>query len=137
MSQLYPHLAMQTKNGRTLVATCVGGELHELAARTVADFFEMAGWNTYYLGASTPVTAVVEALVERKADMLAVSTTMTYSLSEARRLIDAVRARPECARTPIILGPVPSQRSRTCGGLWVLTARGAMRVKRCWLPSAS
>ncbi|MBC8039173.1 MAG: B12-binding domain-containing protein, partial [Opitutaceae bacterium] len=54
MSQLYSHIFATAKNGRTLVATCVSGDLHEIGVRMVADFFEMAGWNTFYLGANTP-----------------------------------------------------------------------------------
>ena len=45
-----------------MVATCIGGELHEIGIRMVADFFEMEGWDTYYLGANTPADAVVAEL---------------------------------------------------------------------------
>lgn len=31
MSQLYPHIFASVKNGCTLGATCVGGDLHEVA----------------------------------------------------------------------------------------------------------
>ena len=54
MSQLYPYIFQNEKNGHKLVATCVNGELHEIGVRMVADLFEMEGWNTYYLGANTP-----------------------------------------------------------------------------------
>jgi len=54
MSQLYPYIFASEKNGRRMVATCVGGELHEIGARMVADFFEIDGWETYFLGANTP-----------------------------------------------------------------------------------
>ena len=41
MSQLYPRIFSPEKTGRRLIATCVGGELHEIGVRMVADFFEM------------------------------------------------------------------------------------------------
>jgi len=37
MSQLYPQVFATTKNGRTLVATCVAGDLHEIGVRMVAE----------------------------------------------------------------------------------------------------
>ena len=54
MAQLYPYTFSAERSGRRLVAACVSGELHEIGARIVADLFEMAGWDTYYLGANTP-----------------------------------------------------------------------------------
>ena len=104
MSRLYRHLRAGEKNGRTLVATCVGSDPHVLGGRMVADFFEMAGWNTFYLGACASPAAVIQTLLERKADMLAVSATMPCHLSEVRRLLEAVRERPDCRRTPVLVG---------------------------------
>ncbi|MGC8603152.1 MAG: cobalamin B12-binding domain-containing protein, partial [Desulfomonilaceae bacterium] len=52
MSQLYSYVFSTEKIGRKLVAACVGGELHEIGVRMVADFFEMEGWDTYYMGAN-------------------------------------------------------------------------------------
>ncbi|HEY5309978.1 MAG TPA: cobalamin B12-binding domain-containing protein, partial [Casimicrobiaceae bacterium] len=51
----------------------VSGDLHELGARMVADFFEMEGWDSYYTGANTPTGGVVQAIVERRPDVLAIS----------------------------------------------------------------
>ncbi|HEX2639618.1 MAG TPA: B12-binding domain-containing protein, partial [Pyrinomonadaceae bacterium] len=41
MSQLYPYIFASDKNGKTLVATCTSGDLHEIGVRMVSDFFEM------------------------------------------------------------------------------------------------
>lgn len=41
MSQLYPCIFASERNGQTLVATCVAGDLHEIGVRMVSDFFEM------------------------------------------------------------------------------------------------
>jgi len=40
ISQLYPQIFASEKGPNTLVATCVAGDLHELGARMVTDFFE-------------------------------------------------------------------------------------------------
>lgn len=107
MSQLYAHIFASTKNGYTLVATCVAGDLHEIGVRMVADFFEMDGWSTYYLGSSTPPASVVATLVEQRADVLAVSATIPYHAEAVRELIGAVRREPQCVRVKVLVGGYP------------------------------
>ena len=71
------------------------------------DFFEMAGWDSYFCGANTPHVAVVQAVVERAADVLAISATMGYHLHAVQDLIEAVRADPRCARLRVMVGGHP------------------------------
>lgn len=92
MSQLYPYLFTGEKKDRRLIVACVPNELHEMGARMVADFFEMNGWDTYYLGANTPVESIVRFVAELKPDCLAVSATMTYHVSMVHQMILAVRS---------------------------------------------
>jgi methanogenic corrinoid protein MtbC1 len=92
MSQLYPRLFAGARRELAMVATCVGDELHEIGVRMVADFFEMDGWDTYYLGANTPPGAVVEEVVAVGARLLAVSATMSFHLHRVSRLVELVRA---------------------------------------------
>ncbi len=107
MSQLYPRIFATERKGRTLVATCVGGELHEIGARMVADFFEMEGWDTFYLGANTPTPSIVRTLEERQADVLAVSATITYHVSAVAALIADVRASSRGGSVKILVGGYP------------------------------
>lgn len=104
MSQLYPYIFSTEKIGRTLVATCVSGELHEVGVRMVADFFELAGWDTYYVGANAPAESVVSALLETNADMLGISTTIHFHLDEARHLINTVRTSGVPEHVKIMVG---------------------------------
>lgn len=108
MSQLLAHdeAAARGSSGRVVVA-CVSGELHDVGARMVGDFFEMAGWRTYFCGANTPHAAIVQALDERGADVLAVSTTMGCRLHRAKDLIDRVHAEPRFAGLHIMVGGYP------------------------------
>ena len=52
VSRLYPYIFNAQRNGQNMVMTCVGGELHELGDRMVADLFAMEGWDSYNLGAN-------------------------------------------------------------------------------------
>ncbi|WP_088280656.1 B12-binding domain-containing protein [Ideonella sp. A 288] len=105
MAQLFPVIFDNDRKpiGR-IVSACVAGELHEIGARMVADLFEMAGWDTAFLGADVPRESVVDMLVETEAQVLAISVTLAANLSDASALIAAVRASPACAAVKILVG---------------------------------
>ena len=107
MSQLYPRVFAGERNGRTLVATCVAGDLHEIGVRMVADFFEMEGWDTFYLGANTPTPGVLQTIAERRADLVAVSATLTTHVPEVVALVAALRASAACRGVKILVGGHP------------------------------
>jgi len=107
MSQLYPMLFSGPRRQRTFVSACVGGELHEIGARMVADFFEMDGWKTYYLGANTPVSGIVKMICERKADIAGISVTISFNLDAAKQVIHAIREEMGCRDTKVIVGGYP------------------------------
>jgi methylmalonyl-CoA mutase cobalamin-binding domain/chain len=107
MSQLYPYIFSTQKNGRRFVATCVGGELHEIGVRMVADFLEMEGWDTFYLGANAPAASIVQEVIRRDADILGISATMTFHVSQVVRLIEALRASEVCQDVKVIVGGYP------------------------------
>jgi methanogenic corrinoid protein MtbC1 len=107
MAQLYPRIFRTEKNGRKIVATSIGGELHEIGIRIITDFFEMEGWDTYYLGANCPTSAILQALSDRSADVLAVSATMTFHIRAVENLIAAVRASEDVKAVKILVGGYP------------------------------
>ncbi|MEI7498893.1 MAG: cobalamin-dependent protein [Bacteroidota bacterium] len=92
MSQLYPYLFTGEKKDRKMVTTCVPGELHEMGARMVTDFFEMHGWDTYYLGANMPIEGVINFLIDIKPRFLAISATMTFHVSAVEEMISRIRS---------------------------------------------
>ncbi len=93
LSTLYPQVFGESfgNRGRRLLATCVGGNMHELGIRMVADLFALDGWTTDYLGASVPTRDVVDFAVKRKADVVAISATMIDHLPEVEELIQMLR----------------------------------------------
>ncbi len=106
MAQLYPYIFAGERSGNILVAACVGNELHEIGVRMVADFFELAGWDTFYLGANTPAESIVQAVTQRRANLLAVSATMAMHVSRVVQLIEAVRSSP-AGEVNILVGGYP------------------------------
>ncbi len=107
MGQLYPMIFETPKRDLTFVATCVGQELHELGIRMVSDFLELSGWNTYYLGANLPTAEVIQTIIEEKPQVVGISATITYHISEVQRLIEEIRKTPGCEEVKIMAGGYP------------------------------
>ncbi|AUX23226.1 uncharacterized protein SOCEGT47_037490 [Sorangium cellulosum] len=107
LSRLYPLIFSAERVHRRLVATAVQGNLHEVGARFVADFFEMAGWDTYYLGANAPTEHVLHEVARRGADVLAVSASLSDHLPAVRALIDAARGDAACRNVVLLVGGRP------------------------------
>ena len=108
MSMLWPRINAGARDGdRTVVATSVGGEAHEIGIRIVADLLKRDGWRTFYLGADVPARDVVTMLLEQRADVLAVSATMAGHVPAVRRLVDAIRDEPRCADVKVVVGGRP------------------------------
>ena len=73
----------------------------------VSDFFEMEGWDTFYLGANTPTPALLGTLKERDADLIVISATMTFHLGAVKELIHSIRNDQSLQKVKIIVGGYP------------------------------
>ncbi len=107
MSQLYTHIFRGKKPAGSMVATAVAGDLHELGVRMLADFFELDGWNTCYLGANTPHRDVIQTVIKSRATVLCVSATISYHVHQVRALIDGVRQNPDAGKVIVLVGGYP------------------------------
>ena len=115
MAQLYPRIIETPRIGRVLVAAAVGRELHDLPIRLVADHFEMAGWDTHYLGGNVPPAEVAFAASERRAHVVALSATLPTHVDAVAAAVAAVRAHPSAREARVIVGGYPFNVSP---GLW-------------------
>ena len=115
MSILRPRFRRRERNGNLVVAAAVGGELHEIGVRMVADFFDMDGWDVIYLGANTPSTDILSVIGERRADLLAVSASTLLHVGAVGELIEQLRKDESCAKTKVLVGGPPF---RSVPDLW-------------------
>lgn len=107
MSLLYPYLFSTVNKGKKVLVACIEGEMHEIGARMVADFFEMEGWNSYYVGANTPKNSLINTILSFKPDVIAISVTMVFNLSAVTELINELKAIESLKNTKIIVGGYP------------------------------
>jgi MerR family transcriptional regulator, light-induced transcriptional regulator len=78
-------------NGRTVVCAAVAGNVHNLAVRVLADFFDLAGWRTVHLGASVPAPELTTALQYFDGELLVLSAALSVQLPSVAEAIEAVR----------------------------------------------
>ncbi len=76
---------------KAVIVVCPTEEFHEIGARMVADYFELAGFDATFVGANTPQEEILEALAVLRPTYVAVSATNTYSLVPARRVLAQLR----------------------------------------------
>jgi methanogenic corrinoid protein MtbC1 len=107
MAQLYPLIFIDRKRKGTVVVACVGDELHEVGARMVADFLELEGWGTTYLGANTPAASIAAIMEERGASYLFLSATMIFNVKNIIATIQEVRSRPQLSAAKVLVGGYP------------------------------
>ncbi|MBD3212253.1 MAG: cobalamin-binding protein [Candidatus Lokiarchaeota archaeon] len=105
ISNLYPYIFSTETIDKTVIATSVSKDLHEVGIRMVADFFEMEGWNTYFLGANTPLKSVINEIKEKNADLLAVSATLIIYVESIQDIIHAIKS--ENMDVKILVGGFP------------------------------
>jgi methanogenic corrinoid protein MtbC1 len=108
MAQLRARMTRKPPNGKRVLAMSVGGDLHDLGIRMVADIFEMEGWSTEYLGANMPTSEVLLALSGEHGqpafDLIALSANTTLSVRAVATFIAAVRSHPTAGSIPIVVG---------------------------------
>ena len=107
MSKFYERIFSTEKNGRNLTATSVSGELHEVGIRMVSDFFELEGWNTYFLGANTTNDNIIKTIKETNSEILAISSTIDFNIPKVINLIKVVREEIPNKELKIIVGGKP------------------------------
>ena len=70
----------------------------------VADFFELEGWDTYYMGANTPTESILSAVEDYQPEILGISATMPLHRSALKDLISEVRSSDACKGVKILVG---------------------------------
>lgn len=82
----------RASTGKTVLTASVAGDAHDIGIAAVADIFRAAGWRCVALGANVPVGEIAEAAEIFRADLVALSATLTSQLPTLEDSIAAVRA---------------------------------------------
>jgi methanogenic corrinoid protein MtbC1 len=87
-----------------VVTVCPPGELHDLGARMVADFFTLCGYDVTFTGANVPQDNIIKAIRYANPAYVAISVTNYYNLVATRKLIAKIQETRGDAPFQVILG---------------------------------
>lgn len=95
------------RRGRSVLTFAVGGDLHGIAIRMVAERFEMHGFDVWDLGADMPASDFEWMLQDRRVDLIVLGATLVLHVSSARQTIARLRTMLGPACPPILVGGGP------------------------------
>lgn len=98
IAALHPRYAWPTRRGVRALVTSVAGERHAVGARMVADLLALDGWEVSFLGADTPVDAIVARARSVDARLVALSVSVGWHVANAHATVTALRADAPGAR---------------------------------------
>ena len=101
LAALYERASVSARNGKKVVIACVEGELHDLPARLVADYLDLAGFDVRYLGADVPHDHLVAMVVTEQPDLIGLSVTMSFNVGAAKTAVQRLRA---ATTAPLFIG---------------------------------
>jgi MerR family transcriptional regulator, light-induced transcriptional regulator len=95
---------LATPVSKRVLLACVAGNHHTIGLRMVADSFQLAGWETQYLGADIPTTSLLRQVAEWAPDLIGLSLSFAYQLRVVKDVIAQLSARFGPARPRVIIG---------------------------------
>lgn len=102
LNDLYLRIKLKDNCNKTILTSCVENEYHQIGIKMISDMFEINGWNTYFLGANTPIGELIDFAKDIKPDFFAVSISIYSHLPILEKMIEEVRKTfPEL---PILVG---------------------------------
>ena len=79
------------KNDQTVAVLCPPEEYHEIGARMISDIFTIAGYNSIFVGANTPLDTFLEVAKKLSPMYVAISVSNYYNLINTRRMISRIK----------------------------------------------
>ncbi|MFP4531600.1 MAG: B12-binding domain-containing protein [Desulfobacterales bacterium] len=93
LNLVYPRLFEKEsrQQNKKAVISCAANEYHQIGGKMVADIFEMQGWDAHFLGANTPVDHMLTYIQEENPDLVGLSLSVYFNISELKAGIEAIR----------------------------------------------
>lgn len=106
---LHERVPQPPADAPVVLALGVGGNLHSIGLRLVAQRLQLGGFHVQQLGANMPADDLAWALADRRVDLVALSATLVLHVHAAASTVAHLRlAQQQVARpTPILVGGEP------------------------------
>ncbi|MEU5097126.1 methionine synthase [Streptomyces sp. NPDC020996] len=105
VAHLEPHMEKTDEAGKgTIVLATVRGDVHDIGKNLVDIILSNNGYNVVNLGIKQPVSAILEAAEEHKADVIGMSGLLVKSTVIMKENLEELNQRGLAATYPVILG---------------------------------
>ncbi|MGP3771148.1 methionine synthase [Streptomyces sp. SDT5-1] len=105
VAYLEPHMEKSDAEGKgTIVLATVRGDVHDIGKNLVDIILSNNGYNVVNLGIKQPVSAILEAAEEHKADVIGMSGLLVKSTVIMKENLEELNQRKLAAEFPVILG---------------------------------
>jgi MerR family transcriptional regulator, light-induced transcriptional regulator len=115
LGAVYARVDLPTSLSQHAVVACLSGNYHEIGPRMVADFLQLEGYNTRFLGANTPIEAVIELVDRLRPAVVGLPATTAEQIAPVRAAIEQLRAEFVTYRPVVMVG---GQAFNLGTGLW-------------------
>ncbi|NBM14330.1 methionine synthase [Streptomyces sp. GC420] len=105
VAYLEPHMEKTDDEGKgTIVLATVRGDVHDIGKNLVDIILSNNGYSVVNLGIKQPVSAILEAAQEHRADVIGMSGLLVKSTVIMKENLEELNQRGLAARYPVILG---------------------------------
>ncbi|NIY64323.1 methionine synthase [Streptomyces malaysiensis] len=105
VAHLEPHMEKSDDEGKgTIVLATVRGDVHDIGKNLVDIILSNNGYNVVNLGIKQPVSAILEAAEEHRADVIGMSGLLVKSTVIMKENLEELNQRKLAADYPVILG---------------------------------
>ncbi|MFH9128586.1 methionine synthase [Streptomyces griseoaurantiacus] len=105
VAHLEPHMEKSDEAGKgTIVLATVRGDVHDIGKNLVDIILSNNGYNVVNLGIKQPVSAILEAAEEHKADVIGMSGLLVKSTVIMKENLEELNQRGMATDFPVILG---------------------------------
>ncbi|MEV0276045.1 methionine synthase [Streptomyces sp. NPDC050610] len=105
VAHLEPHMEKSDDDGKgTIVLATVRGDVHDIGKNLVDIILSNNGYNVVNLGIKQPVSAILEAAEEHRADVIGMSGLLVKSTVIMKENLEELNQRNMAADFPVILG---------------------------------
>ncbi|MFB8179364.1 methionine synthase [Streptomyces sp. NPDC055966] len=105
VTYLEPHMEKSDAEGKgTIVLATVRGDVHDIGKNLVDIILSNNGYNVVNLGIKQPVSAILEAAEEHRADVIGMSGLLVKSTVIMKENLEELNGRGLAERFPVILG---------------------------------
>lgn len=92
LNLVYPTIFASERIDKKAVISCSANEFHQIGGKMVADIMELNGWDGHFLGANTPIEALLEYVQEIRPDLVALSLSILSNIGNLTQSIDALKS---------------------------------------------